>query len=234
MKLPDETTEPEARHGKWYQDACGAAFAFELLGERWSLLIVRELLLGPRRFTDLRLGLPGISAKVLTERLEGLKCSGLVLHRKLALAPVRLPIPVYELTEWGYATEPAMLELCRWAVRSPAHDPSLFLSPTALMLSMKALHDPAMAAKGDQCVGFAVGGSEFVFAVTDGRVAISRGDATRAPIVLAASVPYPLLAVFYGKAPLEMLEAQGALEVTGDRELAARFADLFVPKPKLG
>ena len=75
MKLQKETKA----HGKWYGDACGAAFALELIGERWALLIVRELMLGPRRFSDLRASLPGISAKVLTERLEGLeaRCTSL-------------------------------------------------------------------------------------------------------------------------------------------------------------
>ena len=71
MKLQTETSA----HGKWYNDACGAAFAFELIGERWSALIMREMMFGPRRFTDLRGGLPAISAKVLTERLEGLAVS---------------------------------------------------------------------------------------------------------------------------------------------------------------
>src|SRR3546814_14478869 len=71
------------RHGKWYDDACGTALALELLGERWSLLIVRELMFGGRRFTDLRAGLLGISAKVLTERLEGLEQAGVVQRRQL-------------------------------------------------------------------------------------------------------------------------------------------------------
>ncbi len=75
MKLQKETKMAERQsqsHGRWYGDACGTAFGLEVLGERWAMLIVRELLLGPRRFSDLRQGLPGISAKVLTERLEGL------------------------------------------------------------------------------------------------------------------------------------------------------------------
>ena len=72
MKLQKETRSVERLHGRWYNDACGTAFGLELLGERWALLIVRELMFGPRRFSDLRAGLPGISAKSLTERLDGL------------------------------------------------------------------------------------------------------------------------------------------------------------------
>ena len=73
MELQKETESSDARHGRWYEDACGTAFAMELVGERWSLLIVRELMLGGRRFSDLRASLPGISAKVLTERLGSLE-----------------------------------------------------------------------------------------------------------------------------------------------------------------
>lgn len=79
MKLQKETES----HGKWYQDACGTAFAMELVGERWSILIIRELMLGGRRFSDLRASLPGISAKVLAERLAGLEAARVLVRRKL-------------------------------------------------------------------------------------------------------------------------------------------------------
>ena len=77
MKLQNETKV----HGKWYGDACGTAFAMELVGERWSLLIVRALMLGARRFSDIRASLPGISAKVLTERLGSLDEAGVLVRR---------------------------------------------------------------------------------------------------------------------------------------------------------
>ena len=88
MKLQKETKnatnryEVAQKHGRWYDDACGTAFALELVGERWSLLIVRELMFGGRRFSDLRAGLPGISAKVLTERLEGMEAAGKIVQRR--------------------------------------------------------------------------------------------------------------------------------------------------------
>src|SRR5690606_10852582 len=110
MKLQKETES----HGKWYQDACGTAFAMEIIGERWALLIIRELMLGGRRFSDLRASLPGISAKVLTERLTGLERAGVLTKRKL---PPPAATQVYELTEWGYLAEPAIQELGRWAAR---------------------------------------------------------------------------------------------------------------------
>ena len=105
-----------------YDQACSVAAALDRVGERWSMLIVRELMLGGRRFSDLRASLPGISAKVLTERLAGLERAGVLVKRKL---PPPAATQVYELTEWGYLAEPAIQELGRWAARSPEHNPQL-------------------------------------------------------------------------------------------------------------
>ena len=101
---------------------------------------MRELMFGPKRFSDLRAGLPGISANVLTQRLEGLEASGLVVRRKL---PPPSAANVYELTEWGYESEPIFQVLGRWASRSPAHDPSLPFSAASLLLSLRTMLDPA-------------------------------------------------------------------------------------------
>src|SRR5918912_1181169 len=113
-----------------YADACGAAHALDLVGERWALLVMRELMLGPKRFSDIRAGLPGISANVLTQRLEGLEAAGVLVRRKL---PSPASAQVYELTPWGYEAEPIFQALGRWAARSPEHDPSLPFSAVSLM-----------------------------------------------------------------------------------------------------
>ena len=105
-----------------YDDACGAAHALELVGDRWALLVIRELLLGPKRFSDLRAGLPGISANVLTQRLEDLEAKAIVVRRKL---PPPASAWVYELTPWGLEAEEIVKVIGRWAARSPSHDPSL-------------------------------------------------------------------------------------------------------------
>src|SRR5215204_4140654 len=81
-----------------YDDGCAAAHALDLIGERWALLVVRELLLGPKRFTDLRAGLPNASPNVLAQRLRELEAAGIVRRRKL---PPPAASRVYELTEWG-------------------------------------------------------------------------------------------------------------------------------------
>ena len=117
----------EPRRG--YDDACGTAHALELIGERWALLVLRELLLGPRRFSDLRADLPAISANVLTERLKELESRGLVRRRKL---PPPASVQVYEATEWGLEAAPLIREMGRWAARSPAHDPTLPLSGVSI------------------------------------------------------------------------------------------------------
>src|ERR671916_1982902 len=134
-----------------YDDACGTAHALDLVGERWALLVMRELMLGPKRFGDLRADLPGISANVLTQRLEGLEATGVLVRRKL---PPPASVQVYELTPWGYESEPIFCALGRWAARSPRHDPSLPLSAASLMLSFRTMFDPARAGDLSAMIGF--------------------------------------------------------------------------------
>src|SRR6266700_3249745 len=100
MKSQKIIRPEEGLRKRWYDDACGTALALELVGERWALLIVRELMFGPRRFSQLRASLNGISANVLTQRLEGLEVAGIVIRRKLP--PPADDVQVYELTPWGY------------------------------------------------------------------------------------------------------------------------------------
>jgi DNA-binding HxlR family transcriptional regulator len=213
-------------HGKWYGDACGAAFALELIGERWSLMIIRELMLGARRFSDLRASLPGISAKVLTERLEGLEASGVLLRRKL---PAPASGQVYELTEWGYLAEPLMQELGRWAVRSPLHDPRLPITPVAAMLSLRTMIDRDAARSFDAAIGFAIGDDRFDARLAHGELAIRRVDriADDAQLRFTAPSATGLLYLFYGKMPLADAEREFDLHVEGDAGLAARFIALF-------
>jgi DNA-binding HxlR family transcriptional regulator len=230
MKLQKETKLSEAGHGRWYADACGTAFAMELVGERWSMLIIRELMLGGRRFSDLRRVLPGISAKVLTERLEALGQAGVLVKRQIA-EPV--PMQVYELTEWGYHAEPAIQELGRWAARSVAHDPTLPLSPVSLMLSMRTMVDKDKARTFDATIGFDVRGETFLAELKDGQLPIRRGDPSSAQAIFRAPDAPVIAALLYGKVPMAELEPAG-LAVEGDRQLAQRYVDLFELPPKIG
>src|SRR5438046_4859338 len=108
-----------------YEDACGLAHAMELLGERWAMLVLRELAYGPRRFSGLKADLQGISANVLTRRLTELEARGLVKKRRL---PPPASVQVYEASEWGLEAVPVIAALGRWAARSPSHDPELPMS----------------------------------------------------------------------------------------------------------
>ena len=234
MKLQKETEPVPAtpeKHGKWYQDACGTAFAMELVGERWSMLIIRELMMGGRRFSDIRASLPGISAKVLTERLATLEQARVLVRRKL---PPPAATQVYELTEWGYLAEPAIQELGRWAARSPEHDPTLPLSPVGFMLSMRTLIDKDMAKKFDGVIGFETGGESFVGRLVEGQLPIARGETTGADTVFRASTPMELAGLFYAKVPPGEWQREQGRAIDGDRVLARRFLGLFSLPEKVG
>lgn len=217
MKLQKETIA----HGKWYNDACGTAFALELLGERWALLIVRELMFGGRRFSDLRATLPGVSAKVLTERLEGLERAGIVERRKLAPPGA---VQLYQLTPWGHQADEAIMALGRWAAASPEHDPTLPLSAASLMLSFRTMFDVARAGDLSQVVEISVGPDVFTVTIADAGLAIARGAAERPDVTLGARVAPVIAALVYGKVPAGDL---AELRIGGDRTALTRFVDLF-------
>src|ERR671931_822973 len=127
-----------------YGDRCGVARALDLVGERWALLVVRELLLGPKRFTDLRAGLPQVGPDVLSARLRELEASGVVYRDKL---PPPAAAQVYGLTERGRALEPVVLELGRWGSRAPrAEDAPLGADAAMLALKTTFRPDPGLRA----------------------------------------------------------------------------------------
>jgi DNA-binding HxlR family transcriptional regulator len=213
-----------------YEDACGAAHALDLVGERWALLVIRELMLGPKRFGDLRADLPGISANVLTQRLESLEAAGVLVRRKL---PPPASAQVYELTPWGYEAEPIFQTLGRWAARSPGHDPGLPLSAVSLFLSFRTMFDPTRAKGLEARVGFRIGEGTFLVTIEDGKISVGRGEIEKVDAVFTGAAPM-IAAAVYGGVPLDQLQAQGALKISGDRGCAERFVTLFVLPPKVG
>ena len=223
----------DSRHGpsrRRYDDACGAAHALDLVGERWALLVMRELMLGPKRFSDIRADLPGISANTLTQRLEGLEAAGVVVRTRLAPPASGR---VYELTPWGYESEPIFQVLGRWAARSPSHDPRLPLSAASLLLSFRTMIDPERARGLKARIGLRLGRESFVVRIDGGEVDVERGAPERADLILTGPPPAVAAAV-YGGVPLAALEAEGALAIEGDRDLAARFVTVFPLPPKVG
>ena len=217
-------------HGRWYNDACGTAFGLEVIGERWALLVVRELMLGARRFSDLRSALPGISAKVLTERLTALEATGVAARRML---PPPGKAQVYELTAWGLAAEPLIQELGRWAAQSSAHDPRLPLSAVSLMLSLRTMLDPEACAAFSGRIGFVIGEERFVAEPAGRELPIRRGDPEGVDAVFHAPSADVIAAGIYAGVPWEELEAGAGLAITGDRARALAFARLFSLPPPL-
>ena len=219
MKLEKVTD----RRDRWYDDACGTAHALELVGERWSLLIVRELMFGPRRFGALRAGLPGISAKVLAERLESLIAAGVAKRVSL---PAPASTQAYALTPWGLEAEPVFTALGRWAARSPDHDPSLPLSAASLMLSFRTMFDAGRAEGFRAALGFRFGDDGFVVEVGPQGLTARRADPDAADVQVEGA-PEAVAAAVYGGLPFEETERTGLLRFAGDREVFARFAPLF-------
>ena len=215
-------------HGRHYDDACGTALGLEILGERWAMLVVRELMLGPRRFGELKASLPGLSANVLTQRLEGLEAAGVAVRRRL---PPPASVQVYELTAWGYEAEAAILALGRWAARSPDHDPTLPLSPVSMMLSFRAMFDPVKAGDALLALGFRFGETTFRVCVADGVLNVERTLPEDVAAVVEGT-PEAVAAVIYGDAAGAAARARELLRIEGDEAAFLRFAGWFELPPK--
>jgi DNA-binding HxlR family transcriptional regulator len=231
-QTPGRKTAPKAASKaetqRRYADACATAHALDLIGDRWTLLVIRELMWGPRRFGDLKSSLPGISANVLTQRLGELEAAGILIHRKL---PPPAAVNVYELTPWGLESEPIFQALGRWAARSPQHDPSLAFSAASLLLSMRTMLNGELAAGLQGRIGFELGERTFLAYLADGRLEIAPSALDQADVIFTGA-PQIIAAALYGGQDLDALEAAGVLRVTGDRTLAARFVRLFPLPPK--
>ena len=217
MTLQKLTKQRQSDEKRRYDDACGLAHALELVGERWAMLVLRELAYGPRRFSELRSDLPGISANVLTQRLTELEARGLVRKARL---PPPASVQVYEATGWGLEVVPVIASLGRWAARSPLHDPTLPMSHVALMMSLQTLLSPGLAEGIDARFGFRLGEASYVAVVGDGRLDVERSEIVDCDVTFAGP-PSAVAGVIHGGAPLE------TIDVTGDMERAARFTTLF-------
>jgi DNA-binding HxlR family transcriptional regulator len=206
-----------------YDDPCGVARALDLVGERWTLLVVRELLFGPKRFSDLARGLPAMSQNVLSQRLRELVDAGIAARRRLG-PPVSGQ--VYELTERGAALRPVVIELARWGSRIPTTTRS-DLSVDALALALLTTFDADGA--DDVRVTLRLGDDVFAAEIADGILQVVRGASGNpdAEIVIDAA---GLRSMVFGGRPLTEAVAAGDAEVRGDTEKAASFLRHF-PRP---
>jgi len=208
-----------------YDDGCASAQALDLIGERWALLVVRELVLGPKRFTDLRAALRGISPNVLTQRLGELEQAGVLRRCKL---PPPAATWVYELTAWGAELEAVILAIGRWGARSPllARGP---MSADSLVLSLRALFDAQAAAGLDASYELRFGEQRYHARVTRGRFEIARGPAAVADVVIDTE-PDTLAALVQARAETAA-KGKRKLKVEGSKTAFKRFVGLF-PQPQ--
>ena len=211
-----------------YDDPCGIARALDVLGERWALLVVRELVLGPKRFTDLRTGLHGISTDVLAQRLRQLEQAGV-------LRQVTLPPPVatraYELTERGHQLEPVLHSLGRWGSREPLPTGSREMTVDAFAVALSTVFVRERADGLDAVVALEIGDDRLVARVSDGALVIRRGQAESPDAVLAADLAH-LREVLWRGLSLRDAELEGDVRVTGSRAVVRRFLRLFpAPQP---
>jgi DNA-binding HxlR family transcriptional regulator len=205
-----------------YDDGCAAAHALDLVGERWALLVVRELLLGPKRFSDLRSDLPGISPNVLSQRLRDLENIGVVTRAQL---PPPAASRVYQLSDWGRGLEPVLQQLGRWGARSPSR-PQAAISLATLVTAMKTMFSPEAAGGVSIHVALRIGLERFQVHVADGALAVQRGVPAQADVALTADVQ-TLGGLLFGGLPLALAQEQQLVQVEGDLARAEQFRSFF-------
>lgn len=211
-------TEPANPPRIRYDEGCLAAHALNLIGDRWALLVVRELIFAPKRFQMIRTGLPGITASVLAGRLAQLVQARIIDHDER--------LSLYALTDAGQALLPVLEALCRWALWVPGHDPSRFISPSALMISMGVNLLPDHARGGAALAGFDFGSEAFEMRLAGGKVQTIPVTRPAAPFVLSGSGNDQAVAV-YGRVSLPNLVARGVVGLEGDLSAAEAFLALF-------
>jgi DNA-binding HxlR family transcriptional regulator len=224
------TTAETKQTPSWrrYRDACGAAQGLDLVGERWTLLVVRELLLGPKRFTDLREGLPGISTNILADRLETLELSGVARRRTL---PPPAGSRVYELTDWGRELETVVAAIGRWGVRSPWRSEEDEIGVDGFMVSFKTMFDPRAAGELEASYEIALDDQVFGLEVEDGSIRVYRGAPADPDARIETDVD-TLGALVYEGGDLDEALRSGDVELEGDRSAVGRLLDLFpLPEP---
>jgi DNA-binding HxlR family transcriptional regulator len=211
-----------------YGDGCGIAHGLDLVGERWALLVVRELLLGPKRFVDLRAGLPDASPNVLSRRLRELEHAGVVQRRKL---PPPAGSRVYELTDWGRELEAVVIPLGRWAARSPSTPRTSPIGADAIVLGLEALFDPTDAAGLDASYALRLGDDSFRVEIAGDALAVSRGAGEHADATIETDSE-TLRAVLWHGRRLAEARRSGDVSIEGNSAAVERFVRLFpLPEP---
>jgi DNA-binding HxlR family transcriptional regulator len=205
-----------------YEDPCGVARSLDILGERWALLVVRDLLLGPKRFGDLLRGLPGVSPNVLSQRLRDLTDHGVVSRRDLG-APAR--VHLYELTEWGHRLEPVLLHLGIWGSQAPFPGEGE-LGVDSFLLGVKAAFAPEGAEDLHGTYELRIDDDAYTVELTDGALQIRREPCPSPEATLATGIG-TLRAIRNGRTTWAEAVQAGDLHLHGDHQAAKRLTDLL-------
>ena len=213
-----------AERRRTYGDQCGIARALDVIGERWALLVVRELILGPKRFTDLRAGLPNVGPDVLSQRLRELDAAGLIRRRTL---PPPASARVYELTERGAELEPVVLALGRWGSGAPMPDGEASMSPDSIMLALKTMYDPAASRGAEGTYELAFGPDRFAVTLNGGALEIVRGPAGH-PLAALETEPGVLAQLIWHGLSLARAKRDGRVVTAGDEGALRRLLGVFV------
>lgn len=223
-------------------DACGITRALDAIGERWALPVARELIFGPRRYSDLAATMPGVSTNILGARLRELVAAGVLVKRRL---PPPAPATVYELTAWGAGLEPALIALGRWAAHTPVDLERQAFSASSLALSLKATFDPAAAAGVEADVRMVMGEDVFDAHVRDAEFTIGRAvDATSGQEALidrrtetelrVSADPKTLATLIHQRLDPARAAAEGLVGIDGSSALMAAFVRCFtLPRPPM-
>ena len=206
-----------------YGDACGIARALDVVGERWALLVVRELLLGPQRFSDLRRALPNAASNVIADRLRELEGRGVVSRRTL---PAPAASSVYELTAWGRDLEPIVLALGNWGIRVPLPPAPTTLSATSVLLFLRTTARVGPGAAPLVC-RLELADRVFAVRIQDGRLQVQAGEPTMSDVSLRTD-PWTLNALLDDPSRLDPAVSVGNATVTGDWSALRRLLDAAI------
>ena len=207
-----------------YHQLCGLAYALDLVGERWTLLIVRELAAGPRRFKDLMEGLPGISTNLLAERLKSLEQHSLIRRRAL---PAPAGSTVYELTEQGLALEPTLLELGKWGSQfvPPSSGGATVLRLGSYALTLKTFFRPELAREINETYAVEIDREVLRVQIAEGQIRVQQGETSGADAVFRSDM-LSFLGLLRGQIQPEEAVARGLVRVEGDAGALRRFLQI--------
>jgi DNA-binding HxlR family transcriptional regulator len=207
-----------------YNQYCGLAYALDIVGERWTLLIIRELMAGPRRFTDIMTGLPGISTNLLSERLKSLEQQGLLSRRVL---PPPAGSTVYELTALGRALEATLLELGKWGSQfvPPSAEGATLLNVGSYALTLKTFFRPEQAQGINETFELRIDNELLQVQIKAGEIDVWQGETREADVIFRTDMPTYLALLQRQIQPDEAI-SEGLIQIEGEPDALSRFLNL--------